>query len=72
MPSKVFSASKGPFIDRELYVFVCSMNNKMLAHPYQKNLIGIDVEDHKDVKGNFLFKKFKRTAEEQGSGWVDY
>ncbi len=69
---KVFSASKGPFIDRELYVFVCSMTNKMLAHPYQRNLVGQDVEEQKDVKGNYLFKDFKRTAEGQGTGWVDY
>jgi hypothetical protein len=29
---RVFSASKGPFIDKELYVFACSLDNVMLAH----------------------------------------
>jgi cytochrome c len=69
---KVFSASKGPFIDRELYIFVCSMDNVMLGHPYRLDLIGQSVSDYKDVKGVLLFKEFKKVAEEQGEGWVHY
>jgi len=69
---KVFSVSKGPFIDKELYVFACSMSNFMLAHPYRKDLIGQDVNDFKDVKGSALFQEFRKTVEDRGSGWVDY
>jgi cytochrome c len=69
---KVFSASKGPFVDGELYVFACSMNNVLLAHPFSKELTGQDVSGLKDVKGFPLFQAFKKVATEKGSGWVDY
>lgn len=69
---RVFSVSKGPFIDKELYVFACSMSNMMLAHPYKKDLVGSDVNDFKDAKGSALFQEFRKIAEERGSGWVHY
>jgi cytochrome c len=69
---KVFSAMKGPFIDRELYIFVCSLDNVMLGHPYRHDLIGQNVSEHKDVKGSPLFQEFKKAAQERGEGWVDY
>jgi len=69
---KVFSAQKGPFIDRELYIFACSMDNVMLAHPYSRDLIGQNVSEFKDVKGSALFQAFKRVAETRGEGWVHY
>lgn len=69
---KVFSVSKGPFINKELYVFACSMNNIMLAHPYRKDLVGRDVTNYTDAKGNPLFQEFRKIVEERGSGWVDY
>jgi len=69
---KVFSVSKGPFIDRELYVFVCSMDGVMLAHPYRRDLVGQNVVALKDSKGKEIFQEFRKVAEERGSGWVDY
>ncbi len=69
---KVFSVSKGPFVDKELYVFACSMSNIMLAHPYKQDLVGHDVKDFKDAKGNALFQEFLKIVDERGSGWLDY
>ncbi len=69
---KVFSAMKGPFIDRELYIFACSLDNVMLGHPYRRDLVGQNVTEYKDVKGAPLFREFKRAAEERGEGWVHY
>jgi cytochrome c len=69
---KVFCASKGPFIDKELYVFACSMDNRLLAHPYRRDLIGQDVNDIKDLKGRPLFQEFRKIAGEKGSGWLRY
>ncbi len=69
---RVFSASKGPFIDKEMYVFACSMDNKLLAHPYRQDLVGQDVSNLKDAKGEAIFQEFHKIAEEQGSGWVSY
>ena len=69
---KVFCASKGPFINQELYVFACSIDNKLLAHPYKRNLIGQSVNDFEDVKGKHVFRAFSDVAQQRGSGWVDY
>jgi cytochrome c len=69
---KVFCASKGPFIDKELYVFACSMDNRLLAHPYSPDLVGRDVSDFKDTKGKLVFQEFRKVADERGSGWVTY
>jgi cytochrome c len=69
---KVFSTCKGPFIDRELYVFACSMNGVMLAHPYSRTLVGRNMADFKDSRGLPIFREFLKVAEERGSGWVDY
>ena len=69
---KVFSASKGPFVDQDLYVFACSMHNKLLAHPYMQNLVGEDVSDLRDLKGMPVFREFRKVADEKGAGWVDY
>ncbi len=69
---KVFSASKGPFINQELYVFACTIDNKLLAHPYKRNLIGQSVNDFEDVKGKQIFRAFQEIARQRGSGWVDY
>ena len=69
---RVFSVSKGPFIDRELYVFACSMGNVMLAHPYSRDLIGRNVTDFQDSRGKAIFQEFRKIAQERGSGWVEY
>jgi cytochrome c len=69
---KVFSASRGPFIEKDLYVFALSLDNKMLAHPYRRDLLGRDLTDIKDVKGKAFVKDFQKTAQQNGSGWVDY
>jgi cytochrome c len=69
---KVFSVSEGPFIHKGLYVFACSMDNKLLAHPYRSDMVGENVNQVQDVKGKFIFQEFKKIARQQGSGWVDY
>ncbi len=69
---KVFSASKGPFINGELYVFACSMDNRLLAHPYRRDLIGQDVNDVKDAENKPLFQEFRNVAQKRGDGWVNY
>lgn len=68
---KVLSC-KGPFTDKELYVFALSMDNIMLAHPYKKKLIGQNMDEYKDVKGKKLFRRFRNIVEAKGEGWVDY
>jgi len=63
---------KGPFTQGDVYVFAVSMDNVVLAHPYNRELIGKKVDDLKDVKGLSVFAEFKKVAANGGSGWVDY
>ena len=69
---KVFSASKGPFIDKDVYVFACSMDGVLLSHPYRRDLMGQDVSNVTDAKGKHIFREFQKLANERGSGWVNY
>ncbi|MBI5249662.1 MAG: cache domain-containing protein [Desulfomonile tiedjei] len=69
---KVFSASKGPFIDKEMYVFACSMDGKLLAHPYRRDIVGQDVNNLTDSKGKPIFREFQKVAQQKGTGWVSY
>lgn len=69
---KAIDDPKGPFVKGEVYIFAVSMDNKVLAHPVAKQLVGKEVGDMKDKKGNPLFGKFKEVAEKSGSGWVEY
>lgn len=69
---KAIDDPKGPFIKDDLYIFAVSLDNKVLAHPVAKQLVGKEVAETKDKKGNAFFVKFKETAEKDGSGWVEY
>ncbi len=69
---KAIDDPKGPFIKDDLYIFAVSLDNKVLAHPFSKQLVGKDVTETKDKKGDSFFQKFKETAEKKGSGWVEY
>ena len=69
---RVFGAAGGPFIDRELYVFVATTDNVMIAHPYKRGLVGKNVNGVEDTKGTKIFQAFKDVVETKGSGWVSY
>jgi signal transduction histidine kinase len=69
---KVFSVRNSPFVDKELYIFVLSTDNVMLAHPFNPGLIGKNLSDHKDSKGKLVFQEFKKVIDGKGEGWVDY
>ncbi len=69
---KVFSTRNSPFIDKELYIFVLSTENVMLAHPFNPGLIGKNLSDYKDSNGKFIFQEFKKVVTGKGEGWVDY
>jgi cytochrome c len=71
---KAMSDPKGPFVKGDLYLFAGSLDKvTLLAHPFAAaKLVGPDLSQMKDSKGNFFFVKFKGVAESPGSGWVDY
>ena len=71
---KAIDDPKGPFVKGELYLFAGPLDKvTLLAHPMAKaKLVGPDLTNTPDAKGNKFFVKFKEIAEKPGSGWVEY
>jgi hypothetical protein len=69
---KAINDPKGPFIKGDIYVFALDMENKVLAHPYDKALLRMTMSNVIDANGQRFFVKFKEVAEKSGSGWVGY
>ena len=64
--------SRGPFAKGELYVFALNMDNVLVAHPYNKKIVGKNLHNLKDTKGKLFVQEFKKVAQDPGSGWVEY
>jgi hypothetical protein len=75
-PDKAFAAFMDPankdFHDRDLYVFVRSMDGNTVAHGVNKAMIGHTNFQTKDADGKLYNKEIMETAMTKGSGWVDY
>ena len=73
---KAFAAINDPaskdFHDRDLYVFVRSMDGNTVAHGANKGMIGHTSLDLKDADGKLYNKEMIDLATSTGSGWVDY
>lgn len=73
---KAFTAFMDPankdFHDRDLYVFVRSMDGNTVAHGVNKAMIGRTSLESKDADGKLYNKAIMETAIKNGSGWVDY
>ncbi len=70
---KEISSKNGKFIDKNLYLFVGSLDRiTVLAHPYNKELIGKDLSLLNDGRGNYISFKLAKKALEKGAGWVKY
>lgn len=71
---KAIGDPKGPFIVGDLYLFAGPLDKVTAsAHPFAADkLVGKDLTNLKDSKGNQFFIKFKEIAEKPGSGWVEY
>jgi cytochrome c len=73
---KAFAAINDPatkdFHDRDLYVFVRSMDGNTVAHGANKGMIGHTSLDLKDADGKLYNKEMIDLANSKGNGWVDY
>ncbi len=63
---------QGPFVDRDLYVFVQDMTGTTVAHGTNKALIGKSLVNLKDSDGKMFVQEFIEIAKTKGEGWVDY
>ncbi len=75
-PEKAFVAfadqANKDFHDRDLYVFVRSMDGNTVAHGVNPGMVGHTSLETKDADGKLYNKDIMDTANTKGSGWVDY
>jgi cytochrome c len=73
---QAFAAFNDPankdFHDRDLYVFVRSMDGNTVAHGANKGMIGHTSLELKDADGKLYNKEMIELAGTKGSGWVEY
>ena len=68
----VFNDPHGPYVDRDLYVFVRSMDGNTVAHGANKQMIGHTNLGLRDAGGKLYNKEMIELATAKGDGWVDY
>ena len=74
-PDKAFAAFNDPhgaFVDRDLYVFVRSLDGNTVAHGANRQMIGHTNLNLRDADGKLYNKEMIELATSKGSGWVDY
>jgi len=66
-----FSKNPGPFVDRDLYVTVYTMNADSLSHINPK-MVGKNMMDLRDADGKYHIKERMEAAQKGTSGWQDF
>jgi cytochrome c len=67
-----YTNPRGQFNQKQLYVFALDLNGQMLAHGVNEKFVGKDFINLKDSDGRLFIKEIVDTANDKGSGWVDY
>jgi cytochrome c len=67
-----FDDQHGEFVDRDLYIFVRSMDGNTVAHGANVNMIGHTSLDLMDADGKLYNREMIDLAKTKGTGWVDY
>jgi signal transduction histidine kinase len=66
-----FQKNPGPFVDRDLYVTVYTMNADSLSHINPK-MVGKNMMDLRDADGKYHIKERMEAAQKGTSGWQDF
>jgi signal transduction histidine kinase len=66
------SAPRGPFVDRDLYVYVVDLKGVIRAHSADQQLIGKNMLDTRDMDGKPFIRDMIRQAKVRNTGWIDY
>lgn len=66
-----FVKSPGPFVDRDLYMTVYTMQADSLAHINPK-MIGKNMMELRDADGKYHIKERMEMAQKQNKGWQDF
>jgi signal transduction histidine kinase len=62
----------GPYMAKDAYIFVISMNGVELVNPPFPALEGRNIMELKDTRGKYLVREMFEVLQKKGSGWVDY
>ena len=63
--------SPGPFVDRDLYVTVYTLNADALSHINPK-MVGKNMMELRDADGKYHIKERMEAAQKGNSGWQDF
>ncbi|WP_420473320.1 cache domain-containing protein [Noviherbaspirillum sp. ST9] len=65
---------KGPFVDRDLYIFVYDMkgNNVAIGNGNASKMNGKNMLEMRDADGKYIIKGFIDILGTKNSGWFDY
>lgn len=63
---------QGPFIDRDLYVFVLDASGNVLAHGANEKFVGKSLAKLKDADGKPFVQELMGHVAANKPGWVDY
>ena len=66
-----FQKKPGPFVDRDLYITVYTMNGDALSHINPK-MVGKNMMDLRDPTGKYHIKERLEAAQKGTSGWQDF
>jgi methyl-accepting chemotaxis protein len=58
--------------DKNEYFWINDLTPRMIMHPFNPELNGVDVSDKKDPTGKRFFMEFVNVAREKGEGMVEY
>ena len=64
--------ANGKYVYLDTYISVYDMNCRIIQHPYNKALIGLDGATLKDTNGKLFVKEIVDMARAKGRGYVDY
>lgn len=66
------SNKQGQFVDRDLYLFVNTLDGLYLAHGANPKMVGKNLIDMKDIDGKEYVRERMNLAKTKGSFWQDY
>lgn len=66
------SNQHGPFIKGDIYMFAYDFDGVCVAHGQNGALVGQNLIDLTDSRGNFIIKALVELARTKGSGWYNY
>jgi len=63
---------RGHFIQNKHYIFALDLDGRLLAHPFSKPLVGLNLLELKDCDGRKFIRKMVDTAQSRGYGFAVY